>query len=235
MKKFCFAPAEIVSLPIHQTDSFFPVRRIFCVGLNYAKHTQEMGGNPDRDAPLLFSKPPQALLAAKTMADIIRLPYPTETNELHHEIELVVAIGKNVSSQMNMSDIEQSIFGYALGLDMTRRDKQLELKKQGRPWDIAKSFEDSTPISPIVLSPHFQALPQHTISLKRNQTLVQQATLAEMIWSCQELIHETSRFFTLQAGDLIFTGTPSGVGEVKKGDLLEGSIGDSLYLQAQVF
>lgn len=234
-----FPPAPVPLLPIAGMAAQFPVHRIYCVGRNYAAHAREMGGS-DRELPFFFLKPADAALpgSAKQPA---RMPYPPLTADLHHEVELVVAIGQG-GSHIAAEQAARHIFGYAVGLDMTRRDLQSELRQQGRPWCMAKGFEASAPIGPIVPAAHGQtssnARQQHNaqtvpsttvamadmaqaeIRLTVNGQLRQQGNTAQMIWSVPEIIAAISRAWVLQPGDLIYTGTPAGVGPVVRGDTL---------------
>lgn len=202
---FAFAPATPVRLPIVGSVLRFPVHRVYCVGRNYAEHVKEMGGEVGRDPPFFFAKPPDALVTDG------RFPYPTLSNDVHHEVELVVALGPGAR-----------IFGHAVGLDMTMRDLQAAAKKQGRPWEVAKGFDHSAPIGAIL--PAETALPSGAITLDVNGQRRQTGDLAEMIWSVPEIIAELGKLFTLQPGDLIFTGTPAGVGPVARGDSLHAEI-----------
>lgn len=202
---FAFAPAPPVSLPIAGTAERFPVHRVYCVGRNYAEHVKEMGGEVGRDPPFFFAKPADALVTDG------RFPYPALSSDVHHEVELVVALGPGAK-----------VFGHAIGLDMTRRDLQAAAKKLGRPWEVAKGFDHSAPIGAIV--PSTTPLGAGAITLDVNGTRRQTGDLAEMIWSVPEIIAELGRLFTLQPGDLIFTGTPSGVGPVVRGDRLHAEI-----------
>jgi len=202
---FAFAPAPPVSLPIMGSALRFPVHRVYCVGRNYAEHVREMGGEVGRDPPFFFAKPADALVTDGCF------PYPTISSDVHHEVELVVALGPGAE-----------LFGHAVGLDMTRRDLQAAAKKLGRPWEVAKGFDHSAPIGPIV--PGDSALPSGAITLDVNGARRQTGDLSEMIWSVPEIITELSRLFTLQPGDLIFTGTPAGVGPVARGDRLHAEI-----------
>ncbi|WP_428375090.1 fumarylacetoacetate hydrolase family protein [Lichenicoccus sp.] len=196
----------------------FPVRRVYCVGRNYAEHAREMGADPDREPPFFFSKPADALLAAG--AD---MPYPPGTDELHHEIELVAAL-RSGGSDIAVEDAPRHVWGYGVGLDMTRRDIQAAAKKQGRPWDMAKGFDHSAPIGLLVPAADIEEAGRGAITLRVNGGIRQQGELGDMIWPLAETIMFLSRLVRLEAGDLIFTGTPSGVGPVKRGDLLEGHI-----------
>jgi len=202
---FAFAPAPPVSLPIAGTEARFPVHRVYCVGRNYAEHVKEMGGEVGRDPPFFFMKPADALVTDG------RFPYPAMSQDVHHEVELVVALGPGAK-----------IFGHAVGLDMTRRDLQAAAKKLGRPWEVAKGFEQSAPIGAIV--PGETALARGAITLDVSGARRQTGDLSEMIWSVPEIITELGKLFTLQPGDLIFTGTPSGVGPVARGDRLHAEI-----------
>jgi fumarylpyruvate hydrolase len=202
---FAFTPTPPVSLPIAGSDARFPVHRVYCVGRNYAEHVKEMGGEVGRDPPFFFAKPPDALVTDG------RFPYPALSSDVHHEVELVVALGPGTT-----------VFGHAVGLDMTRRDLQAAAKKLGRPWEVAKGFDHSAPIGAIV--PAAQALSAGAITLDVNGARRQTGDLSEMIWSVPEIIVELGRLFALQPGDLIFTGTPSGVGPVARGDRLHAQI-----------
>jgi fumarylpyruvate hydrolase len=196
----------------------FPVRRIYCVGRNYVEHAREMGANPEREAPFFFSKPADAVLTGE--AD---LPYPVATENLHHEIELVAAL-RSGGADIPVETALDHVWGYAAGLDMTRRDLQAQAKKAGRPWDMAKGFDHSAPIGLLVPADRLPAPHHGAITLRVNGVLRQGGDLSEMIWSVAETIAHLSRLVRLAAGDLIFTGTPAGVGPVGPGDLLEGAV-----------
>ncbi len=200
------------------TGAAFPVRRVYCVGRNYAEHAREMGADPDREPPFFFSKPADALLPGG--AD---MPYPPGTDELHHEIELVAAL-RSGGRDIAIEDALDHVWGYGVGLDMTRRDIQAVAKKQGRPWDMAKGFDHSAPIGLLVPSADVEEAVRGAITLRVNGGIRQQGDLADMIWPLAETIMFLSRLVRLEAGDLIFTGTPSGVGAVERGDLLEGHV-----------
>ncbi len=233
--KYCFNPSPVVALSIEESDLLFPVRRVLCVGLNYADHTKEMGGDPSKEPPFFFAKPNEALIPATSMNEVLSLPYPKHTQSFHHEIELVVAVGKQ-NSQDDFSTPEKAlkrIFGYALGLDMTRRDLQYELKKAGRAWEAAKAFEHSAPISPIVLANHMNSIEKESIALEKNGVVVQQSSLSQLIWNCSQLLVQAAQYFDIQAGDLLFTGTPAGIGPVEVGDRLLGRLGP-LRLQVNI-
>ena len=210
-----FAAAPAVSLPIAGSVERFPVHRVYCVGRNYAEHVKEMGGEVGRDPPFFFAKPPDALVTDN------RFPYPSASSDVHHEVELVVALGPNAK-----------IFGHAVGLDMTRRDLQAAAKKLGRPWETAKGFDHSAPIGAIVR--HDRALTAGAISLDVNGQRRQTGDLSEMIWNIDEIIAELGKLFELKAGDLIFTGTPSGVAAVQRGDRLHAEIAGVGALEVDV-
>ncbi len=205
--KFAVPPAPQIVIPIRNSDSFLPVRRIFCVGRNYNDHVKEMGGVVGRDPPFFFTKPPDAVVIDG------KFPYPTRSSDVHHEIELVVALGP-----------EAKIFGYAVGIDMTRRDLQAEAKKLARPWDTAKAFDYSAPVSTLVPVSETGELKQGAISLDVNGQRRQSGNIADMIWNVSEIIAELGTYFELKPGDIIFTGTPAGVGAVQRGDRLQGKI-----------
>ena len=192
-------------VPVEGSDRPFPVRRILCVGRNYAAHRREMGGD-DRDPPFFFSKPADAVVPPGADA-----PYPTATSDLHHEIELVVALGEG-----------GSIFGFAVGVDLTRRDLQAALKAKGQPRDAAKGFDASAPISAI--RPFDGTIPQGRIALSVNGAVRQQARVADMIWSVEEIIVEAGKLWALEPGDLIYTGTPEGVAALQRGDAVTGEV-----------
>ena len=210
------APAP-VGLPVVDSQDVFPVHRIYCVGRNYAAHAVEMGHDPDREAPFFFQKNPDNLL----LDDIFT--YPPLSEDVQHEIELVVGLqsgGSDIAPERALD----SVFGYAVGLDMTRRDLQGEMKRQGRPWEIGKAFEQSAPCSAIAPAQRIGHPQTGAIRLSKNGALSQSGDLSQMIWKVPEIISELSRYFLLCPGDLIFTGTPSGVGPVQRGDELLGEI-----------
>lgn len=194
------------------------MRRVYCVGRNYAEHAREMGHDPDAEPPFFFSKPPDALVTGG--ADT---PYPPATQDLHHEIELVVAIGRG-GSNIDPAQALEHVWGYATGIDMTRRDLQAAAKKSGRPWEMAKGFDFSGPISAIVPASRIGHPAKGSIELFVNGEARQQADIADMTWDVPHLLAELSNMVTLKPGDLIFTGTPAGVSAVVKGDQIEGTI-----------
>lgn len=205
-------------VPVSGTDAVFPVHRIYCVGQNYAAHAREMGGNPERESPFYFMKPADAVVP-----DGSTVPYPPRTADLHHEIELVVAIGKG-GRDIRVRDSASHILGYAVGIDLTRRDLQAEAKQRGRPWDAAKGFDHSAPIAPIGRAADIGHPQSGRIWLAVNGELRQEGDLGDFIWKVDEAIAELSTLFTLAPGDLLFTGTPAGVGPVAPGDRITGGI-----------
>ncbi|WP_421780475.1 fumarylacetoacetate hydrolase family protein [Kiloniella litopenaei] len=215
---YTFDPAPVVTLPVVGSDLLFPVRRIFCVGRNYAEHTKEMGGNPDIETPMFFIKPAESIAAEGGS-----IPYPGATTDLHHEVELVVAL-KSGGSNISPEQASEHIFGYATGVDLTRRDLQKICKDKRHPWDVAKGFENSAPCSAI--TPHTESLlsGSSSISLGVNNEIRQHATLGDMIWPVEQIIYHLSRLFELRSGDIIMTGTPAGVGAIKSGDQITCSI-----------
>lgn len=217
MTQYAFAPAPQAVVPISGSDLLFPVHRIYCVGQNYAKHAMEMGAS-GREAPFFFMKPADAIVPVPAGSKG-QVAYPSLTQNLHHEVELVVAIGKG-GQDIAPENALDHVYGYAVGLDLTRRDLQTELKKAGRPWSIAKGFEQSAPIGPIVLRAQAVDMENATIGLKVNGQDRQEGNTDELIWKIAEVIGHISRGWKLQPGDLIFTGTPAGVGAVERGDTL---------------
>jgi fumarylpyruvate hydrolase len=217
---YVIAPPATVSVPV-QGGGQFPVRRIYCVGRNYAEHAQEMGFT-GREPPFFFLKPADAIVHVPE-GDTGRIDYPTLTSNLHREIELVAAIG-NGGRDIPASQAAAHIWGYAVGLDMTRRDLQGEMKKQGRPWCIGKAFDQSAPIGPIVPKALTGELTTGSITLSVNGVIKQKGDLKDLIWSINETIEVLSKAWELFPGDLIYTGTPAGVGAVIKGDVMEGQV-----------
>ena len=225
---YVFPIHKIPILSVAGTENVFPVHRIYCVGQNYSKHMHEMGSNPKRDAPFFFSKPADAVIHPDS-----KISYPTKTKNLHHEIELVVAIGKR-GREISESDAYNYVFGYTVGLDLTRRDLQQEAKKKGRPWTVSKGFDYSAPCSVLHKFDDVGYLEKGIISLKVNGKIRQEGDISEMIWSVSEIISILSGFFELCPGDLIFTGTPSGVGPINRGDKLEGVVENLTKLEINI-
>jgi fumarylpyruvate hydrolase len=214
---YVIEPLENPTLPVRGTDKLFPVHRIYCIGRNYAAHAVEMGHDPDKEPPFFFQKNPDNLLVGQDF------PYPPETSDVHYELEMVVGLsegGKNIPIETAL----EHVFGYGVGLDMTRRDLQNEAKKQGRPWEVGKAFEQSAPCSELIPVSAIGHPDQGAVWLKVNGEVRQEGDLNQMLWKTAEQISILSRFFELQPGDLIMTGTPSGVGPVKRGDKLEGHV-----------
>lgn len=219
--KFSFDPPPQIAVPIVGSDTRFPVHRVYCVGRNYEDHAKEMGFT-GREPPFFFLKPADTLLVVNA-GEIGQMPYPGLTKNLHHEIELVVAIGKG-GSNIKAADAMSHVFGYAVGLDMTRRDLQNDMKKQGRPWCIGKGFEFSAPIGPITPAASAGDIHNASIALGVNGEPRQRSTISKLIWNVAETIEHLSMAWTLQPGDLIYSGTPEGVGAVVAGDTMVGQI-----------
>ena len=215
---FVIAAPAIPSLPVVGDSKRFPVNRIYCVGRNYADHAREMGHDPDREPPFFFMKPATAIVT-----DDQAMAYPALSKDVHHELEMVVAIGKG-GSNISADHALDHVWGYGLGLDMTRRDLQGEAKKMGRPWDTGKAFDQSAPCSALVPVSQCGHLSKGRIYLTVNGQVKQDGDLAMMIWNVPETIAYLSTLFTLMPGDLIFSGTPAGVAAVQRGDVLEGHV-----------
>ena len=213
---YAFTPVPPPTLPIKGSGKPFPIHRIYCVGRNYAEHTREMGGDT-KDPPFFFQKNPDNVVVDG------RFPYPPATGNVHHELELVVAL-KSGGVDIKAADAMSHVFGYAVGIDMTRRDLQDAAKKLARPWEVAKAFEHSAPCTMIVPAQHVETIAKGAIWLEINGVRKQTGDLSQMIWDVPHQIEFLSTLFELKPGDLIFTGTPSGVGPVKKGDRLRGHI-----------
>jgi len=213
-----FPPLPVADVPVRGTLSRYAVRRIFCVGRNYADHAREMGGDPNREPPFYFTKSPDSIHLAGG-----DLRYPPATQNLHHEMELVVALGADVHAVASARALD-AVFGYAAGLDMTRRDLQNAAKDKGRPWDLGKSFEQSAVIGEIVPATVCGHLAAGTITLAVNGAVKQSGDLADMIWTVPEIVAHLSAYYHLGPGDLIYTGTPAGVGPVVPGDRMTGAI-----------
>lgn len=206
------------ALPVAGSDGLFPVRRIWCVGRNYAAHAREMGHDPDREPPFFFQKPADAIVQDGGVA-----PYPPATSDLHHEVELVVAVGRGGSGIPEARALDH-VWGYAVGVDLTRRDLQGEAKKLGRPWDMGKGFDHSAPCGSVAPASRVGHPSRGAITLAVNGAVRQSSDVSMLIWSVPEVIANLSRLVELQPGDLIMTGTPEGVAAVKAGDLLEGMV-----------
>jgi fumarylpyruvate hydrolase len=228
---YLFTPPPVVSVPVVGHAERFPVRRVYCVGRNYEDHAKEMGFT-GREPPFFFLKPADTVVVVNA-GETGRMPYPTLTQNLHHEIELVVAIGQG-GRGIKAADAMKHIFGYAVGLDMTRRDLQNDMKKQGRPWCIGKGFDHSAPIGPITPVAQAGDVVNAAISLQVNGQPRQSSHVHKLIWNIAETIEHLSAAWELQAGDLIYTGTPEGVAAVVAGDLMVGSVAGLGELHVQV-
>jgi len=212
-----FTAPAVPSVPVAGEHAAFPVRRIYCVGRNYVAHVKEMGGNV-REPPFFFQKPSDAIVLPRN-----DVPFPSATQSFQHEIELVIAVGMG-GQDIAIPRAVEHVFGYAAGVDLTRRDLQLVARNSGRPWESGKSFDHSAPIGVILRRENANIQAQSAIRLSVNRQTRQQGTLGEMIWSCNEIISHLSALYRLEPGDLIFTGTPAGVGNLAPGDLVEGEI-----------
>jgi fumarylpyruvate hydrolase len=215
--RYLFEPQPIPVLPVRGSDRLFPVHRIYCVGRNYAEHAIEMGHDPNREPPFFFQKNPDTLVVNG------EFPYPDKSSDVHHEFELVVALakgGKDIPAERALD----CVFGYAVGLDMTRRDLQGEAKKLGRPWEVGKAFESAAPCSEIVPASAIGHPSKGSVWLKVNGEMRQKGDLSQLIWKVPEVIAYLSGLFALKPGDLIFSGTPAGVAAVKRGDRLHGGV-----------
>jgi len=219
---FVFAPAAPVAVPIAGSQDSFPVRRVYCVGRNYAAHAREMGFDPDREPPFFFCKPADAVVPVAE-GSTLSLPYPPETSNLHYEIELVAAIGKG-GANIAVDEALQHVWGYAVGLDMTRRDLQMSMREAGRPWELGKAFDQSAPIGPLHPAQSVKDIEKANIWLQVNGADKQRSDVGKLIWSIAETIGYLSKYFRLEAGDLIYTGTPEGVGPVVRGDRMVGGV-----------
>lgn len=211
-------PVSQPSVAVVGSEKPLAVHRIYCVGKNYADHAREMGGDPGREPPFFFSKPADALVHGQES-----IPFPGRTSNLHHEVELVVALGKG-GTNVGINEAANLIFGYGVGIDFTRRDLQTDAKAAGRPWDVAKGFDNSAPVTSIHPVSQVGVLDHGAISLAVNGEIRQRGDIADMIWNVPEIIAELSTYFLLSPGDLIFTGTPAGVGAVLSGDKLEAKV-----------
>jgi len=218
---YVFPPSPPVGLPVAGSSTLFPARRVYCVGRNYAEHAKEMGFT-GREDPFFFCKPADAIVPVAD-GQTGSIPYPSKTSNLHYEMELVVVLGKG-GKDIPVEQATDCIWGYALGLDMTRRDLQGEAKKQGRPWEVGKAFDFSAPLGPIHPRSKVGTLERGAIWLEVNGQRKQSSDISQMIWNIPESISYLSGLFELKAGDLIFTGTPEGVGAVVQGDVMTGGV-----------
>lgn len=206
-------------LPVRGTGALFPVRRIYCVGRNFAEHAREMGAAVDRGNPVFFMKPAEAIVAGGG-----RVPYPSGTRDLHHEVELVVALGRDADGEVATADAMALVFGYGVGLDLTRRDLQAAAKAKGLPWDTAKGFDHSAPASELVPAAAAGDVFTRRLWLEVNGAIRQQSGLDDMVFSVADVIHELSKLYALKAGDLVFMGTPAGVAALQPGDRFRAGV-----------
>ena len=225
---YAIVPPAIPSLPIAGSDRRFPVRRIFCIGRNYADHAREMGATVEKDTPLFFCKPADAVVA-----DGADVPYPQATADLHHEVEMVVALGAG-GRDLTPEAAAALVWGYGVGLDLTRRDLQAQAKAKSHPWDVAKAFDHSAPVSALVPAAAAQVGPDTALRLTVNGELRQQSTLGEMVHSVPEILAALSRLFELKAGDLVFTGTPAGVAALQRGDRFHAELAGVVALDGRI-
>ena len=219
---YVIKPWDLASLPIAGSSERFPVRHIYCVGRNYAEHAKEMGGDAAKEPPFFFTKPADAVVPV-TGADVASVHYPLATKNYQHELELVAAIG-TAGDRLAPERAQSIIYGYAIGLDMTRRDLQIEMREKKRPWDLGKSFAEAAPIGPVHPVAKVGHPSRGRIELDVNGETRQQGDLADMIWDVPHILHFLTQYYELLPGDLVFTGTPAGVGAVVSGDLLVGRI-----------
>jgi fumarylpyruvate hydrolase len=217
--KTVFPASPIPTLPIRGTDARFPVRRIYCVGRNFAEHAKEMGAAVDKGNPVFFMKPGDAVVAGGGA-----VPYPPGTNDLHHEVELVVALGRDAEGALDAAAAMALVFGYGVGLDLTRRDLQAAAKAKGLPWDTAKGFDHSAPASELVPVALAGDVSARRLWLKVNDGIRQESVLDEMVFSVAEVLQALSRLYALKAGDVVFMGTPAGVAALRPGDRFEAGI-----------
>ncbi|HET6586757.1 MAG TPA: fumarylacetoacetate hydrolase family protein [Oleiagrimonas sp.] len=226
---YLFTPPAIPSLPIMGDERRFPVRRIFCIGRNYAEHAREMGAAIERNQPTFFTKPADAIVS-----DGRDVPYPSATSLLHHEVEMVVALAEG-GRDIDPSRASRLIFGHAVGLDLTRRDLQGVAKKKGLPWDTAKAMDHGAPVSALCPIASAAPTPDTLLSLHVNDELRQSTPLEAMLWTVPEIIAELSKLFELKSGDLIFTGTPAGVAALEPGDRFHAELADLAVLDGHIF
>ncbi|MCQ0969611.1 fumarylacetoacetate hydrolase family protein [Paracoccus sp. TK19116] len=227
MPDYVISAPKPATLPVQGTDALFPVRRVYCIGRNYADHAIEMGHDPDREPPFFFQKNPDNVDTSG------EFPYPEHSKDVHYEIELIVAL-KSGGRDISIEDAMNHVYGYGIGLDMTRRDLQGEAKKMGRPWEVGKAFERSAPMTALTPIEKTGALDEGEITLDVNGERRQTGDLNQMIWKVAEQISYLSRYYELQAGDLIMTGTPAGVNAVQRGDTLKGAVAGLEPLEVSV-
>lgn len=229
---FVFEPEATIGVPVAGSDAEFPVRRVYCVGRNYAAHAREMGFDPDREPPFFFCKPDNAIVVVKP-GRTVEIPYPPQSNNYQHEIELVVAIGKG-GANIAVEQALDHVWGYAVGLDMTRRDQQFAMRDKGRPWEAGKAFDNSAPIGELYPAATIGHLRDASIWVQVDGKDRQRSNISHLIWSIPEVIANLSSLFTLKPGDLIYTGTPEGVGQVQRGQVMTGGIDGLGEIQIKV-
>jgi fumarylpyruvate hydrolase len=229
MNAFLFAPPPTACVPIVGSERLFPVHRIYCVGRNFAEHAREMGAEVSRGTPVFFMKPADAVVPPGG-----NIPYPTQTQDLHHEVELVVALGMDANGTVAIDNAHSLVFGYGVGLDLTRRDLQAQAKEKRLPWDTAKGFDHSAPTSQLVPAGSVSGLGERRLWLEVNGAIRQQALLSEMVFDVAEILHELSRLYALKAGDLIFMGTPAGVAAMQRGDRFRAGIDGVVEFAGQI-
>lgn len=228
MPEYAFDPGPRPALPIQGSDRLFPIRRVYCVGRNYADHVVEMGNNPDRDKPFFFQKPSDAVVPLGG-----KIPYPPLTKNFHHEVEYVLAIGKE-GFEIPVSDAGSHVFGVALGIDLTRRDLQFEARDKGHPWEVGKAFDKAGPCSAIKPLNGATVPKSGAIKLAVNGAVKQNGDLGQMIWNADEVVAQLSLGYRLMPGDVIFTGTPAGVGPLERGDRIEASLENIATLGVEI-
>jgi fumarylpyruvate hydrolase len=230
--KFVFPPEAPVSIPVVGSDARFAVRRVYCVGRNYAAHAREMGFDPDREPPFFFCKPADSVVPVG-YGEALELGYPSQTTNYHYEAELVAVIGKG-GADIPLERALEHVWGYAVGLDMTRRDLQMKMREMGRPWEIGKAFDRSAPIGPIHKASDVGHFENGDLWLTVNGETKQQSNVSHLIWSVAETVADLSKFFQLEPGDVIYTGTPEGVGAVKNGDAIKVGVERLGELQVKI-
>ena len=219
---YVFEPEAQVAVPVADSNVLFPVRRVYCVGRNYAAHAREMGFDPDREPPFFFCKPDNSIVVVRP-GQTVEIAYPPQTSDYQHEIELVVAIGKG-GSNIAVERANDHVFGYAVGLDMTRRDLQLQLREKGRPWELGKAFDASAPIASIHPASAIGHPTAGAVWVQVDGADRQRSVINKLIWSVPEVVANLSTYFELRPGDLIYSGTPEGVGKVQRGQTMHGGI-----------
>ena len=225
---YVFPPADQAFVPVAGSSARFPVHRIYCVGRNFAEHAREMGAPVERGTPVFFAKPADAVVSGN------RVPYPSATQDLHHEVELVVALGRDADGIVSAADAASLVFGYSVGLDLTRRDLQAQAKDKRLPWDTAKGFDASAPIAPIVPAAQAGDIGDRRLWLEVNGELRQQAPLSDMIFGIADVLQALSGLYALRAGDLVFMGTPAGVAALQRGDRFRAGIDGLATLEGEI-